>query len=334
MMNTKPQSTNPDELFLSLVLVTRNHECGISTVLHEAVQLLDSLVADYEILVVDNASEDHTVNTIRANLDSLPNIQVLGIAKRIDFDAAAWLGVEQSIGDYVAVLDSRADEVSFIPALLKEATQGADVVFAYNRNHPARPFLYRLASGLFRRLFRAIAKVDLEKEAPRYRLISRRVAQYLMQHRQPVAAYRYLPATAGFVRKNLSYHSAAKGVFEDKIGSAIDRALKLITASSKTPLRVVVGLTSIGATINLAYVLYVLLIAILKEEVEPGWITLSLQQSGMFFLLSVALLVLSEYVLYIVSLVEDKPSALVNQQFTSANVPRFDRLNIKDIKAD
>jgi hypothetical protein len=77
------------------------------------------------------------------------------------------------------------------------------------------------------------------------------------------------------------------------------------------------------------YSLYVIAIALFKEEVSPGWVTLSLQQSGMFFLLSLVLLVLGEYVLYMAKLAANAPSYFVADEFASAQVTRQKRLNVE-----
>lgn len=38
-----------------------------------------------------------------------------------------------------------------------------------------------------------------------------------------------------------------------------------------------------GATANLLYSIYIMLIALFKHDIAPGWVSMSLQQSGMFF---------------------------------------------------
>ena len=77
------------------------------------------------------------------------------------------------------------------------------------------------------------------------------------------------------------------------------------------------------------YSVYVLAIAFLKADVAAGWVSLSLQQSGMFFLLSLVLLVLGEYILHMTSLSNEGPLYHVGQEFTSARMTRREKLNIE-----
>jgi hypothetical protein len=85
-----------------------------------------------------------------------------------------------------------------------------------------------------------------------------------------------------------------------------------------------------GAISNLLYSAYVICVAVLKRDVAPGWVTLSLQQSGMFFLISLVLLVLGEYILQMASLSTEGPLYHVGQEFTSARMSRRERLNVEE----
>uniref|UniRef100_A0A1I7ZKB1 DAO domain-containing protein n=1 Tax=Steinernema glaseri TaxID=37863 RepID=A0A1I7ZKB1_9BILA len=95
-------------------------------------------------------------------------------------------------------------------------------------------------------------------------------------------------------------------------------------------MRVVTALSLFGAVANLLYSIYVVVIALFKTDVAPGWISFSLQQSGMFFLISLVLLVLGEYILNMASLSNEGPLYHVGQEFTSARMTRHEKLNIEE----
>jgi hypothetical protein len=79
------------------------------------------------------------------------------------------------------------------------------------------------------------------------------------------------------------------------------------------------------------YCVYVISVGIFKADVAPGWISFSLQQSGMFFLISLVLLVLGEYILNMASLSNEGPLYHVGQEFTSARMTRREKLNIEEV---
>lgn len=98
-------------------------------------------------------------------------------------------------------------------------------------------------------------------------------------------------------------------------------------------MRLVTTLSLFGALVNLFYSTYVIAVALLKPDVAPGWVTLSLQQSGMFFLISLVLLILGEYILHTASLSNEGPRYHVAQEFTSAVITRREKLNIEGANA-
>ena len=95
-------------------------------------------------------------------------------------------------------------------------------------------------------------------------------------------------------------------------------------------MRVVTSLSLFGAVANVIYSVYVIAIGLVRANVAPGWVSLSLQQSGMFFLISLVLLVLGEYILNMASLSNEGPLYHVGQEFTSARMTRREKLNIED----
>src|SRR5690606_13137581 len=110
-----------------------------------------------------------------------------------------------------------------------------------------------------------------------------------------------------------------------------NRGMRLLVSTTPAPMRLVTSLSLFGAGANLAYSVYVVIIGIFKDDVAPGWVSMSLQQSGMFFLISLVLLVLGEYILHMASLSNEGPRYHVGQEFTSARMTRREKLNILDV---
>ncbi|WP_169237329.1 glycosyltransferase [Candidatus Roseilinea sp. NK_OTU-006] len=325
-------STPPFPMLLSVVCVLRNQAKHLEELVCEVSSQLASLVTDYEFIVVDNASEDDSMRVLKrlTSESGYPNLQVYALTKAVDDSTACWAGIENALGDFVAVLDPLVDDIRFLPTMLERAADGADVVFARNQQKPQQGFAYRIASSIFNLLYRLFNGVDLSKEAPSYRLLSRRVVNFILRHPQPVISYRYLPATSGFARVNLEYSAAPRTQFNKKLSQSIEQGIRLIFSTTRTPMRMVTSLSLFGAVANLLYSIYVVLIGIFKRDVAPGWISLSLQQSGMFFLLSLVLLVLGEYILNMVRLNNEGPPYHVSQELTSARLTRKERLNVEE----
>lgn len=319
-------------IFLSLVFVVRNQGEHLETMLRQANTQLRDSVSDHELIVIDNASDDQSLSELKrlTGADGLPNLQVYALTKAVSSDTAAWVGLENALGDFVAVIDPLTDDIGFLPALVEKALSGADAVFAHNRQQPPQTLAYRAAHALFNRLYQAFNGISLIHDAPSYRLLSRRVINFILQHPQPAISYRHLPATGGFARARLDYSAPPATRQKKRLSDSIARGRRLLVSSTEAPMRLVTGLSLFGAVANLLYSVYVLAIALFKADVAPGWVSLSLQQSGMFFLISLVLLVLGEYILHMASLSNEGPPYHVAQEFTSVHLLRKQRLNIEE----
>lgn len=317
---------------LSVVVVLRDEEARIEPLVRQLASEFATLATDYELIVVDNGSRDASVERLRAltAADGVPNLQIFCLTKEVDFDTAAWAGVENALGDYVAVLDPLREDPKFLPRLIEAATEGADVVFAENENHGGRSIFYSVSASAFHAIYRWSKGVDLKHDAPGFRLLSRRIVNFLMQHPVPSLSYRLLPATAGFRKANLRYRAVPLGQSRRRFVDDVDRGLRLIVSSTRAPMRLVTALSTFGAVANVVYSAYVIVVLLVKKDVAPGWVTLSLQQSGMFFLISLVLLVLGEYILHMAMLSTAGPQYYVAQEFTSAVQTRRRKLNVEE----
>lgn len=322
-------------VFLSVVFVVRNQSAHIEAILEDTATRISSCVSDYELIIVDNASEDDSIAVLKSLTaeNGMPNLQVYALTKEVDADTASWVGLESALGDFVGVIDPFSDDINFLTEMLDKAVNGVDVVFANNSQKSAQSLAYRSADAVFNRMYKWFNGIHLVKEAPQYRIISKRVVNFILQHPQPAMTYRYLPATGGFSRVKLEYSAAPTVRREKRLGESVDRGVRLLVSTTRAPMRLVTSISLFGALANLIYSIYVVAIFLTKSDVAQGWVSMSLQQSGMFFLISLVLLVLGEYILHMASLSNEGPLYHVGQEFTSARITRREKLNIEEVSA-
>lgn len=320
---------------ISVVYVVNNQENCLESIIQNASKKLSSVVADYELIIIDNASVDESISILKklTKQASFPNLQVYALIKEVDSDTASWVGLENALGDFVVVIDPLMDDIAFLPEMLDKASMGADVVFAKNKQQPRQSLIYRAAYASFNSLYKAFSGIHLANEAPQYRLLSRRVVNFILQHPQPAVTYRHLPATGGFARFNMEYSAEPLVGKTKKFGESINRGMRLLVSTTYLPMRLVTSLSLFGALANLIYSIYVIAVGFFKVDVAQGWVSISLQQSGMFFLISLVLLVLGEYILHMASLSNEGPLYHIGQEFKSECITRLDRLNIESVSS-
>jgi dolichol-phosphate mannosyltransferase len=94
--------------------------------------------------------------------------------------------------------------------------------------------------------------------------------------------------------------------------------LSVLVHNSITPLRMASGLGLIGSFLSLIYSLYVLGVYIFKQDVIPGWTTLSLAMSGLFAIVFLMLALMGEYLGRLLEESADRPLYHIRDELSSA----------------
>jgi hypothetical protein len=318
--------------FLSVVVVLRDRADRLRDTIGAIARVAAPLAPDYEIVIVDNGSTDDSARAL-ADLTGpagLPNLQVFALSAEADWDTAAWLGLDNAIGDFVAVIDPTSDSIDALPAMLAAALAGHDIVLARNREAPPSSLPYRAARALFVRAYRALSGVDLRADSLSFGLYAKRVVTFVLQQAMPAVAYRYISVTSGFRRTTIDYVAPPMLPGYRRLRGNAERGMRLLMSTTAAPLRIATWLLAFGAVANALYSCYVVAVALLKSDVAPGWTTLSLQQSGMFLLFSIVLLILGEYVLHLADRERSGARSHVAQELTSEVMLSRGKLNVAD----
>lgn len=309
-------------LFLSVVVVVRNQERNVERDVRSLQEYLSRTLEDYEIIIVDNGSTDNTVSVLKhlCRFEGLPNIQVYCLINEVDDDVAFWVGIERSLGELTATLEDPT-ETSALEIMLLESQKCYDLVFAYNQT---KGFIYRSFSSVFAILYRILNRVDVSTYSSN-RLMSRKVVNFITQHKYPVIAYRYLPMNTKLRRRTLVY--SGKGNRKKSLLCKLRKGMKYLIAG-KTPLRAALLLSLLAASVNVLYTVYVLTVNLVLDKVVDGWTSMSLQISGMFFLMSLVMILIGEHILQSSQYSDKLLPYHIFDEFVSERVERSNKLNV------
>jgi len=338
--NASPLMNHPSQpgderilpILLSIVITVQDEATALERRILAISGMIAKLVSDYELVLIDNGSTDQTLSELHrlATDQGIPNLQVFSLAERVDDQTARWVGIENCLGDHVVSLDWHQDDPLRLEAIVRKVGEGFDLVFTRestqtNKKKNPKLLLYHTFGALARRGM----GMTLDTYSPTFIGISRRIVNYVLQFPEPQIKFRNIASTSGFKRTCIVLPAAPVHTPAINLRQSILRGIKLVTASSSLPLRMATLLAATGALISFLSSFYTFLIWIFKKDVAPGWVSLSMQQSVMFFMISMVLLVLSEYVLEISRKSSSGPAYYIANEFTSTKLTRKQRLNVE-----
>ena len=163
------------EILLSVVVPCLNEADNVLNILRSLVGVMSetSHLVRYEILVVDDSSDDDTFDVARAfESDCPPNIELKVVRKMLErrgYGAVARYGLANATGKYVTFVSADGvDPIELIPAMLGLMHQGADLV-QVSRNFQGAdrshiPIKYKINQFFYRLVLKTILNTKLHTD--------------------------------------------------------------------------------------------------------------------------------------------------------------------------
>ncbi len=314
---------------VSVVTVIDARTSDIDRPLAELHAVARSLGPPFEIVLVANGCQPAVLRAIRDRALALDNLQTYVLKTRVDHATALVCGLENAIGDWVATLDLELDDPEVVRDMLGAAmTNGTEVALGV----PAPATVRRRATDAllamgFHGAFRLLHGYSLADEAPSARLLSRAVVNNVLQHDFPLVALETLPAAGGYRKAVVPLRRRAGLALP--LAERVRLRWRTLLGLNAAPLRIANAFCAAGAALALLYSVYVVVVYLVKDSVVPGWTTVSLMLSGMFFMLSVVLWLLSEYLVLVLDAGARRARYEIAEEFSSNVQTRRARLNVE-----
>ncbi len=299
------QSPVFDVMVSALVWLQDDHTI-LAEFLDEIEAVLRGSFRYYEIIFVDSHSQDGSVPFLLEQMRTRPNLRLLRLSRRASREVGYTAGMDHAIGDFVALMDPYIDRPNDVPRMVAAAREGFDVVIGEGaedaRAGRARRFVFALASRMLGE--------KIEPDQSHFRLFSRRVVTSITKIKHRRRYIRHLNAVVGFRQRTIPTTPHPRVSQKKDRGGLIASArsaIDLVFSHSATPLRWAAFLGLLASFLNLAYLLYVLVVVLVKRNLAEGWLTTSVMIGTMFFLLFAILTVLAEYVARILEEVQERP---------------------------
>jgi dolichol-phosphate mannosyltransferase len=249
---------SPARSLVSVVLSFRNEEEVIPELVERLRRSLDGADVDHELVFVNDASTDRSLELLEKLHASDRRIKVINMSRRFGVAPCVIAGMRYARGDAVVYMDTDLqDPPELIPELVARWREGADVVYTVRSERRGES---RTKLGITRaayRLIQALAEIELPVEAGDFKLLSRRAVDHLLALPEQDLYVRGLVSWIGFRQVPVSYERQPRGGGRSHfplIGSAGPAVAFLngITSFSHAPLVAFLLLGVAGGAASLA----------------------------------------------------------------------------------
>lgn len=128
---------------VSIVIPVYNEEENLPLLYEQLKPVMDGLQLSYEIVFIDDGSQDGSAEVLTALADSDPSVTVLEFVRNFGQTAAIAAGFDNAHGRIIIPLDADLqNDPSDIPKILEALDEGHDVVSCWRRDRQD-PFLTR-----------------------------------------------------------------------------------------------------------------------------------------------------------------------------------------------
>ncbi|HEY3389699.1 MAG TPA: glycosyltransferase family 2 protein [Prolixibacteraceae bacterium] len=300
---------------LSIVVPIYNEEGLIDDLLNRTVPALESITPDYEIIIVDDGSEDRSLSSLLKWQNKNHKIKVLSLSKNFGHQAAFTAGLEHTSGEIVGMMDGDLQDPPelFQDMYRKITEEDYDIVNGIRSGRKGKNSR-NFYTYLFHLLFRNIAAIQNMENTGNFSMMTREAVDALLKMKEKV---RYLPGLRSFIgfrQGSVEFVRDKRTEGEPKMSltKLFILASDAIFSFSRFPIKFCLYLGLIGTLVFMCAGIYVL-IAKMAGFAVIGWSSTLL---SIFFLGSIQLVslgVVGEYVYRIYKESQNRPIYIVKK---------------------
>ena len=284
-------NTMLEKNFVSAVVYVHENEQEINQFLTMLYGELERHYEKFEIIMVDDASTDRSVEIIREVASAFHRsvVSILKMSYYQGLESAMNAGKRLSIGDYVFEFDSMNQDYDpeMIYEVYKTALSGYDIVSASPNQRTS------FTSNLFYKVFNQFSKVQYKLATENFRVLSRRGINRIDASSTTILYRKAVYANCGLKCKNIVYEASknsAKEFSGQQKSYRKELAIETLILHTDIANRVSSFLTIFMMGVALFSLIYTIIIFATGNPVA-GWTTTMLVLSfgflGMFAILSI-----------------------------------------------
>jgi glycosyltransferase involved in cell wall biosynthesis len=287
--------------FISIVSGCFNEQDNVRELWERVTRVMADSLPNYvyEMILIDNCSEDGTVEVLRDICRQDKRVKVIVNNRNFGHIRSGYHATQQASGEAVIVLASDLeDPPEMIPQFVRKWEEGFKVVLA-QKSSTQDFFFMAMARRLYYGMMAKLSEIPLASNVTGFGLYDRQVIQDIKRIGDPYPYFRGLICELGYQRALIPFDKPRRkrGITKNNFYTLYDIAMLGLINHSKVPLRLAVftacAVGALSVLIAFGYLIYKLLY---WDRFQAGTAPLVL---GMFFLGAVQLFfigIIGEYV--------------------------------------
>lgn len=293
-----------------IVVPCYNEEAVLAETTRQLANVIQSLVRPARILYVDDGSRDGTWSLIERLGGEYAEVRGVRLAHNVGHQQALWAGMEHVAGEAEAIVSIDADlqdDVDVIGRMVKDYTEGADVVYGVRASRATDSVFKRWTAQAFYRFMTAMGSETVYNHAD-FRLLSQRALRALLAHHERNLFLRGMVPLLGFNVRKEYYDRKERQAGESKypLSKMLSLAVDGVTSFSVKPLRLIMIMGLAFILIALGVILWAL-VEYVRGNTIQGWTSLLVSLWFVGGTILLALGVTGEYIGKIYNEVKHRP---------------------------
>lgn len=291
-------NTKLEKNFISVVVYVHNHEQYLKQFVQKVKGVLKNNFEHSEMIFVNDASEDHSVDVIKEAFQHENGIActIINLSYEHQVERAMVAGQDEAIGDFVyefdtPIIDYNEEEIM---KLYYTCLKGYDIVSASSEQENKK------SSKLFYSLFKAYSRNNISLHTERFRIISRRGINRIKNISQTIPYRKAIYFNCGLKAKNVLFtpiNNMSEQINKSKVSERVDFATDNLLFFTNIGWKISSFMSALMILFSIIIGIYTLVIWIVDKNVALGWTTimmfLAIAFSGVFVLLTIAIKYLS-----------------------------------------
>lgn len=259
---------------ISVIVPIHNEEGNIPNLYDRLGKVLGGMSVSYEIVFVNDGSEDRSLVLIRDLANSDSHIRYLDLSRNFGHQVAVSAGLDRCRGKTAVIIDADLqDPPELIAQLYQRHLEGFEVVYARRKARKGESFLKKATARWFYRIMSRWTNIEIPLDTGDFRIIDRKVIEVLRRMPEQNKFLRGQISWAGFRQTSVEYDRDERhaGKTSYTYRKMIRFALDGITSFSEAPLRFV---TLAGFAVSgLAFlaIVYSLISYFFLDNYVRGW---------------------------------------------------------------